>query len=169
MVVVVASKWIFENIFVITYLVPKKQLRVPSATRPPSAPRPCHARPTHQPSESPAKELPLMPDSASGGRGEAPSRGRVVCSPGWWRLVKQWKSQHDTGDKLGTYQRMCCFTYCCIAIARRGWVGWCVRVGRSVGVWVDGRAGSWLWVVDVFCSFVFWTHGAFTTRRWSAA
>ena len=31
------------------------------------------------------------------------------------------------------------------------------------------RAGSWLWVVDVFCSFVFWTHGAFTTRRWSAA
>ena len=43
-----------------------------------------------------------------------------------------------------------------------------MRVGRSVGVWVDGRAGSWLWVVDVFRSFVIWTHGAFTTQRWSA-
>ena len=28
------------------YNVPPKQLRVPCATRPPSAPRPCHARPT---------------------------------------------------------------------------------------------------------------------------
>ena len=64
------------------------------------------------------------------------------------------------------YQRMCCCTYCCIAVASRGWVGWCVTVGGWVGGW---RAGSWLWVVDVFCSFVFWTHGAFTTRRWSAA
>ena len=28
---------------------------------------------------------------------------------------------------------------------------------------------SWLWVVDVFSSFVFWTHGAFTTQPRSAA
>ena len=25
-------------------------------------------------------------------------------------------------------------------------------VGGSVGVWVGGRAGSWLWVVDVFAA-----------------
>ena len=62
--------------------IPKKQLRVPSATRPGSAPRPWHARPTHQSSVSPAKDLPPMPDPATGGRGEAPSWGQIAPSPG---------------------------------------------------------------------------------------
>ena len=56
--------------------------------------------------------------------------------------------------------------YCCVAVvARRGWVGRLVRQGRWFGrcVGVGGRAGSWLCVVHVFCSFAFWTHGAFTT------
>ena len=28
--------------------------------------------------------------------------------------------------------------------------------------YVDGRLCSWLWVFDVFRTFVFWTHGGFT-------
>ena len=52
----------------------------------PSAPRPCHRHPTHQPSASPAKELPPMPNSASGGRGEAPSRGQINPSLGTRRI-----------------------------------------------------------------------------------
>ena len=76
---VVMSKWIFENV---SYNIPKKQLRRPSATGLPSAPQQCHARPTQQPSEAPAKERAPMTDSASGGLEKAPSRGRIARSPG---------------------------------------------------------------------------------------
>ena len=60
---------------------------------------------------------------------------------------------------------------CIIAVAHRGWVGWCVGglLGRWVGRWrrlvgqyVDGRECSWLQLFDVFRTLVFWTHGYFT-------
>ena len=44
-----------------------------------------------------AKDRAPMTDSASGGRGEASSRGRIARAPGWRRIVKKWKSQHGTG------------------------------------------------------------------------
>ena len=32
-----------------------------------------------------------------------------------------------------------------------------------MGGWVDDRGCSWLWLFDVFRTFVFWTYGGFTT------
>lgn len=48
------------------------------AARPPAYTRPNHARPTQQPSVTPAKQFPPTPESASGG--EARSRGWFACS-----------------------------------------------------------------------------------------
>ena len=33
------------------------------------------------------------------------------------------------------------YVYCCIVVARRGWVGWCARVGRSVGLFGECARG----------------------------
>ena len=54
------------NIY-ICYGTPNTQLRVPSDIRPPLAPRPCHARPTRQPSVSPTKYLQPCPTRRAGG------------------------------------------------------------------------------------------------------
>ena len=149
--------------------MPKKQLRHPSSTWPHAASRWLHARLTQQPSETPTKERPRLPARRAGALKSRPPGDRSARSPGWRRVVKKWKSQHDTGINSA-------YTHACPAVrillycySTSWWVGWCVRVGGSVGVCVGGRAGSWLCVVHAFCSFAFWTHGAFTTRRWSAA
>ena len=86
MVVIMISKWIFENMPVTVCPARHSAPALRCATRPPSAPRPCHARPTHRPSVSPAKAMPPMPDHESGGRGEAPTRARVARSPGRGRI-----------------------------------------------------------------------------------
>ena len=131
---VMMSKWIFEYT---GYNIPKIQLRVPSATRPPSAPRPCHTRPTHQPSVAPGKERAPMTNSASEGLEKAPSRGRVCSLPGVAENRKKNEISARHRDKLGIYLRMSCFTYCSIAVARRGWVG------RCVGRWLRRRVCGW--------------------------
>ena len=55
---------------------------LPGVTRPLAAAQPRHARPTQQPSEAPAEERVPKPNSASGGREKAPSRGRLARSQG---------------------------------------------------------------------------------------
>ena len=109
-----------------------------------------------------------MPNSASGERCTLASRGRIARSPGWRRISKRWKSHCHNSVCINASA----VVLCCIAVARRGWVGWCIRgwLCRWVCGCVDDRVCSWLWVFDVFRTFVFWTHGAFTTlsRRWSA-
>ena len=57
---------------------PRSAPALPCASRPPSAPRPCHARPTHQPSVSPAKQLPPMPDERGAWRGALPGPDRSL-------------------------------------------------------------------------------------------
>ena len=62
------SKWIFENMFVIIYQVPKKHLRLPTSNWPPAASWWLHALPTQQPYDLRAKQRAPMTTSASGGR-----------------------------------------------------------------------------------------------------
>ena len=52
------------------------------------------------------------------------------------------------------HQRMSCCRCHSIAVARRGWVGRCVGGWLGRCVYVGGLVRSWLWVVDVFCSFL---------------
>ena len=141
MMMVMMSKWIFEYT---GYNIPKIQLRVPSATRPPSAPRPCPTRPTHQPSVAPGKERAPMTNSASEGLEKAPSRGRVCSLPGVAENRKKNEISARHRDKLGIYLRMSCFTYCSIAVARRGWVGRCVGRWLRRRVCVGGRVHSFV-------------------------
>ena len=83
--------------------------------------------------------------------------------PGWRIIVKTCKSQCHC-NSVCVIINASAAVLCCIAVAHRGRVGWCVGglLGRWVGVWVDGRVCSWLRVFDVFRTFVFWTLGAFT-------
>ena len=53
---------------------------LPLAIRPLAMARPCHARPTHQPSVSPATQRPTNPNSASGGH-EKPLPGTAIALP----------------------------------------------------------------------------------------
>ena len=52
---------------------PAEDRLLPIATAPPAAARPRHARPTQQPSVTPAKERAPKPNSASGERRKEPS------------------------------------------------------------------------------------------------
>ena len=65
---------------------PRSAPALPCASRPPSAPRPWHARPTHQPSVSPAKQLPPMPGERGAWRGALPGPDRSL-SAGTGRIL----------------------------------------------------------------------------------
>ena len=56
---------------------PREAPARPSATRSPSAARPCHARSTRPPLMSLAKDRAPQPNSASGGHGNAPGTGSL--------------------------------------------------------------------------------------------
>ena len=145
------SKWIFENMPVIKY--PKNSCDSRAPLGPPAASRWFHARPTQQLSHVMAKERAPMTTSASGGRRYARIIS-VYIEPYPWALSllsRRWSAAYEL-----------VLLYCCST----SWVSslWCVSVGGSFGLWVGGRAGSWLCVVHVFCSFAFWTHGAFITH-----
>ena len=105
---------------------------------------------------------------SSGGRG----KGLLGTDRSLPRMADKWKSQHDChcGTNSAWTQALQ-YVHCCIAVARRGWVGWCVSVGSSVGLLVGERAGSSLCVVYVFCCYSSLTHMVLLplTRRWSAA
>ena len=58
--------------------MPRSAPALPCATRPPSAPRPCHACPTHQPSVSPAKECHRCPTQRAGGVERCPPGDRSL-------------------------------------------------------------------------------------------
>ena len=76
---------------------------LPSATGPPRPARPRHARPTQQPSVSPANEGAPTPNSPGVEGGKVPSRGRVARSPGGGGH-KKWKSKYNTAtDGVRTY------------------------------------------------------------------
>ena len=94
MVMIMMSKWIFENMPVPVCPARYSAPALRCATRPPSALRPWHARPKHRPSVSPAKEMPAVPDSESGGRGEAPTTKRVARSPGRGRIRGKGEISH---------------------------------------------------------------------------
>ena len=72
----------------VRFSMPRAAPALPSATRPLAAAQPRHARPTQQPSVSPAKERAPPSSSASGRRRTVPSRGRVVWSPAKRRLMR---------------------------------------------------------------------------------
>ena len=76
----VVSLWTFQDL--LGFSATRGAPALPRATRPPAAARPSHARPTRQPSVFPAKGGAPPPNSASGGRREAPSRGRVPGKQG---------------------------------------------------------------------------------------
>ena len=63
---------------------------VPLATRPLAAACPCHARPTYQPTVSPATQRPTSPNSASG-RYEKPLPGMARALP--WKVENRKKAQ----------------------------------------------------------------------------
>ena len=101
------------------------------------------------------------------------SRGRVCSLPGVTDNRENMEIPGSLQLRLYRHQRNCC---CCGTLLYRcstSWVGRLVRrwVIPSVGGWtgsfggsvyVDGRVCSWLWVFDVFHTFVFWNHGGFT-------
>ena len=121
------SKRIFENIFVITYPVLKKQLRLPTSTWPPAVPRPCQVPPTQQPSDAPAKERAPMTGSASGGRGKAlPGTDRSL--PGM--AGNRSKMEIPVCDTATRFVPTHLLLYRCIAVPRRtSWVG---RLARRI-------------------------------------
>ena len=83
-VVVVMSKWIFEHI-----LVTRPPANRCDSPAPLGLPRPRCGAASH-PHSSPIicrRITGAVPYSASGERGEAPSRDGSARSPGWWRIV----------------------------------------------------------------------------------
>ena len=66
--------------------MPRGKPGLPPAARPRSAPHPRRGGPMRQPSVTPAREWAPVPNSASGGRGKAASRGRLNPSPGTGRI-----------------------------------------------------------------------------------
>ena len=107
-VMMMMSKWIFQNMFVTSYNIPKTQLRLPNSSWPPAASRWFHALPTQQPYDLPVKERAPMNDSASGGL-----PGKVCSLPVSLQLV------------LYHHQRICCC--CCTLLYCRRWMVDCVR------------------------------------------
>ena len=113
---------------------------LPLATRPLATARPCHTRPTRQPSVSPATQRPTSPNSASVVI-KSLSGGRLALSPGRWRIVRKCKSHPAPGVPQCTAVvaavLLCCRcglvgTYCSTAVVLLWW--W-------VGRWVDGVGG----------------------------
>ena len=77
-------------------------------------------------------------------------------SPGWWIIVKiivnTWKSQCHCNSVCIIINASAVVLYC-IAVARRGWEGWCI--GGLCGRWVVRRSSVFvamgLWHVSYFC------------------
>ena len=117
--VVVVVKWIFENIFVVTPPKTAATLELHLASRGLDvAPRPTHTTAIL----CPRRIAGAVPNSANEERGEAPSRGRVCSLPGVAENRKNMEipAPQQIGIKASAA------VLCCIAVARRGWVGWCV-------------------------------------------
>ena len=66
---------VFDLQILFGFSIPRGAQALPSASRPPAAARPCHVRPTQQPTVSVATERGPPPNSASGG-------GVERCLPG---------------------------------------------------------------------------------------
>ena len=85
--VVVMFKWIFENRPVPVCPGRHRLYRAPpDPLGTMTVPRPTHTSARGVPGE---RKLPPMPDSANGGRGEAPPRGRIARFPGRGRGISQ--------------------------------------------------------------------------------
>ena len=123
-------------------------------------PRPCHGCPTRHPSVSPATERAPTPNSASEGRGKAPSRGRFALPGKAVENSKKLESQYERTKQLNS-SVCCCTFYCCAAVGLGGRA--VSRVDKLVGGWLGGWVVGWVvsYVGECFrgcgrwpCSFV---------------
>ena len=96
-----------------------------SATRPPEAARPCHARPTQQPSRSPAKEQAPTPNSASGERGASKGAAPGPRHSGGPLKHGNPKMQQHNNVCINELMYCCCTSLprCCCTWSVLGWVG----------------------------------------------
>ena len=145
-------KWIFDNIFVITYPKNSCNSRAPLGV------------PRSWVGALPAPHSCPMTCRQKNGRRwttrrAGASRGSVCSLPGVADNVKSWKSQcHCNSVCINPSTAV----LCCIAVVHRGWVGWCV--GGCSGRWVCGWVGGWssvfvamgVWIVSYFCFLDQW-------------
>ena len=118
-------------------------------TRPPAPPRPCHGRPTRQPSVSERTGA----NAEVGGRGGGlPPTARALPSVAENRKkTKIPRAQHEYEPNASVK----CYAYCCTAVAHGCWAGW--WMGGLVGGSVGSGVGRWVvsYVSGCFRDF-FW-------------